>query len=172
MNTIRLISMLSLAIFGACAASSDASPPRLDPDTGVVVLPTSSEPVSGTAFTCSSHSSSVLTPCDQHARPHTGTDARDLGDGTVELGLARSSIEADGAVASARIALTFAPGGELTASAEQWFQSDHTSLERRDARTGWIEPVATSPTAAGRNAGRFSLSFDWGTVSGTYDTAD
>ena len=45
-------------------------------------------------------------------------------------------------------------------------------VETQQPLDGWLEPVAKSPTADGRNAGRFSLTFDWGTVSGTYDTAD
>jgi hypothetical protein len=37
--------------------------------------------------------------------------------------------------------------------------------------SGWIDPVAMSDNPAARNAGAFSLSFAWGTISGTYDTA-
>jgi hypothetical protein len=45
-------------------------------------------------------------------------------------------------------------------------------LAPQDASAGWIEPVAKAVSTDGRNAGRFSLTFDWGTMSGTYDTDD
>jgi hypothetical protein len=36
--------------------------------------------------------------------------------------------------------------------------------------SGWIDPVAMSAASDARNAGTFSLTFKWGTISGTYDT--
>jgi hypothetical protein len=47
-----------------------------------------------------------------------------------------------------------------------------THNTRDPALSGWIEPVAVSETPEGRNAGRFSLTFDWGTIAGTYDSVD
>ena len=45
------------------------------------------------------------------------------------------------------------------------------SIETSEATGGWSAPFVASRTAEGRNAGQFSITFAWGSISGTYDTA-
>jgi hypothetical protein len=169
-NRVYFASTLSLASICACAASPADLPTQHD----IEVRPTSTVPVSGTAFTCTAHPASVLTPCDEFSEPRHGTSAFDVGDGIVDLGMSRSSNAADGGEVVAHIKLTYLLEGELLAAAQQVtsYETSPPGGMSQDARAGWIEPVAKSVSAAGRNAGRFSLTFDWGTMSGAYDSDD
>lgn len=44
-------------------------------------------------------------------------------------------------------------------------------VETSQPTSASIRPIVVSPTPEGRNAGKFSLTFEWGGISGTYDTA-
>ena len=44
-------------------------------------------------------------------------------------------------------------------------------IETSEATSGFVDPSVMGRTPDVRNAGKFSLTFDWGTISGTYDTA-
>ena len=169
MNRLVIIALGSVAVVGACASS-----PGSEPAPNIEVRRSSGVPVSGTAFSCTDHASTTLTPCEVYPSQRSALAVRSDAQGVVDLVLSRniSWITVDGAAAAAVVSLQFLLEGEILATARQ---DTYTALGIPAAqypRGGWIEPVAASRTAEGRNAGRFSLSFDWGTVSGTYDSAD
>ncbi|HMG22365.1 MAG TPA: hypothetical protein VK607_13630 [Kofleriaceae bacterium] len=172
MTRFAYLSLLLGSMFPACAGSDGAPDPEV---TAPIELrhPTG-EPVSGSAFACTDHAPDTLTPCEPYARQRAVIRVMaDAERDAVELGLSRNSdwIEVDGAGATAVLALRFLEGGGLTAGARQDIVGER-GVRRSFPREGWIEPVELSSTPDRRNAGRFSLTFDWGTISGTYDSVD
>jgi len=166
MNTKRTSPIYALA-FVACAATESGGRVEVEALDGA--------PMHGTSFTCTAHPDDVLTPCYEGARPLHGTASASPRPGVIVISLARSSNAADGGAVPLVIELRFpSGGGRPAASATQQFQFFEASPGRQPlaALGGWIRPVAVSPTLAGRNAGRFSIDFEWGTVAGTYDTDD
>ncbi len=161
-----IISTLVVFASGACASSpTGPAIPEIE------VRSASGAPVAGTAFTCTP--AAVRTPCDapfgqQRSSIYVSSAAEDI----VRVQLSRNSDVSvvDGPSATAVLELQFRSDQPVAVNAKQvrggW------QYEEQFPRDGWIEPVVTSPTPDGRNAGRFSLTFDWGTIQGTYDSAD
>jgi hypothetical protein len=130
--------------------------------------------VSGDSFQCTGTWPSDLTPCEYTwpSQPYTSASSQDPG--TVVLSFGRSPIPVDGGASRVSIELTVSPGGQIvSATAKESTSSPPAGqiVESSTATGGWLDPDAVSATPEGRNSGAFSLSFPFGTISGTYDTA-
>jgi hypothetical protein len=79
----------------------------------------------------------------------------------------------DGGASTVYIDLSFDPSGTVGATAEESTTQPPLGkmVEASKSLSGWIDPVAMSAVTGERQAGTFSLTFAWGTISGTYDTA-
>jgi len=163
---IRLayISILLSAAIPACADSPEPIRP-------LEVRPSSGAPVERTAYACTDHPASVRTPCDPYANQQVPLRVWNPAGGEIELRLsANSDIEAvDGTGATAVLVLRFGIEVALVVEARQEISGMFSSTKQQPS-DGWIEPVDRSATLDGRNTGRFSLTFDWGTISGAYDS--
>ncbi len=155
-----IVSTLVAFASGACASSPDPTPE-------IGVRGTSGAPVDGTAFTCTP--AAVRTPCGptyehQQSSIYVWSAVEDI----VQVRLSRNS-DVEGGV-TAVLELQFGSEEQPIVSAKEILGG--IAYEEQFPLDGWIEPVVTSRTPDGRNAGRFSLTFDWGTIRGTYDSAD
>ncbi len=157
----------TLVVFASACTSSH------DP-TAIEVRRLSGPPVDGTAFVCTM--ADVQTPCDPVEGQPSSISVWSPAEDVVGIGLSRnSSAQAwDGPAAFAVLNLRFMRDGGLVVTAYDYRSAGGwIGNERRQIPLdGWIQPTVTSPTPDGRNAGRFSLTFDWGTIEGTYDSAD
>ena len=71
------------------------------------------------------------------------------------------------------VELTVDANGQIVnATAKESTSSPPTRkiVESSNATSGWVDPDVVAGTVHGRNAGVFSLTFPFGTISGTYDT--
>jgi hypothetical protein len=163
---MRTLLVLSAAVAGAACST----PPG---DTPIDLHTTSGAPVNGTSFQCTGTWPSAMTPCDYPWSSSPTTGATDDGDGLVHLILHRNPIPVDGGASNVYLDLQYGVEGQLSATAreETTRAGDVATVETSDPTEGWIEPVVTGRTAQLRNAGRFSITFAWGSISGTYDTA-
>jgi hypothetical protein len=161
-----VVSILSMCVAGACSSTSFSSI-----DSELVLRPDSGAPAQGTAFACSEHDRRVLTPCDVLSLNVTALGIS-VEESSVRLRLGRTSSAADGPSAAAHITLELT-GEQVSGAAARQINITGglagSDIEQ-EAIEGWIEPVATSGSPDGRNAGRFSLTFDWGTMAGSYDS--
>jgi hypothetical protein len=163
--------MLKLLVLSAAVAAAACSTP---PGTTAIALHTSTgAPVDGTAFDCTGTWPSSMTPCDYPWSSSPATSANDDGNGLVHLTLHRNPIPVDGGASTVYLDLQYGVEGQLSPVAweDTTRAGDVATVETSDPTDGWIEPVVTGRTAQLRNAGRFSLTFAWGSISGTYDTA-
>jgi len=166
-SPLSLSLSLAVSLVGACATST--------PDTGTTQIEIRSGigVVTGTAFRCTGEWPSSLTPCNFPWSSKPVTSPSGDANGLVDLSFTRSPIPVDGGATVVVLALQFGVEGQLGASA----RASTTGFDvmgptmTADARSGWVDPVITGRSADQRNAGAFSLTFDWGTISGTYDTA-
>jgi hypothetical protein len=129
--------------------------------------------VSGSSFQCTGTWPSDLTPCAYTwpSQPFTAVSSQDPG--TVVLSLGRSPIPVDGGASRVSIELTIGADGQMvSATAKESTSSAPTGqiTESSNATGGWVDPDVVVGTVHGRNAGAFSLTFPFGTISGTYDT--
>jgi hypothetical protein len=178
MQTLPTISVFSAGVLGlmACAASPSGPPSSgpPDPPTGQVDLEIrhSGAAVAGSSFQCTGSWPSPLTPCGYSWTSQPTTLATSDGDGKVRLVLRRSPMPVDGGASTVYIDLSFAPGGTVAATAEESTTRPPLGqmVEASKPLSGWIDPIAMSAAADARQAGAFSLTFAWGTISGTYDT--
>jgi hypothetical protein len=157
----------SLAVVAACADS---------PATGngqIELRSSGSGPVTGSAFQCTGTWPSAWTPCDYPWSSKPVTSAIGDDGALVDLSLHRSPIPVDGGATVVVLALQFGVDGPINASAQASTSRAGTvnPITTSAAISGWVDPVDMGHTAEVRNAGRFSLTFSWGTISGTYDTA-
>lgn len=130
--------------------------------------------VSGSSFQCTGTWPSALTPCDYPGTSQPYTSAGGQDPGTVVLSLLRTPIPVDGGGSVVSIELVVGADGQMvSATAKETTSSGLAGkiVESSNATGGWIDPGAVSATPDGRNSGAFSLSFPFGTISGTYDTA-
>ncbi len=168
MQKLIAISALSLGVLGLIGCTTT-------PSTGQSELEVrhSGTPVIGSSFQCTGTWPSSLTPCGYAWSSQPVTQAIIDGTGVVRLALGRSPIPIDGGASTVDIELTVGAGGLVGATAQESTSRPGTAqvVERSDPTTGWIDPVAIGTTTGARNAGRFSLTFAWGSISGTYDTA-
>jgi hypothetical protein len=161
------ITFLLASLAAACTASpAPGGPVALhSPPTG---------PVDGNHFECTGQWPSSWTPCgyDWPSTPMTTADADEPG--VVRLGLERTPIPTDGGASVVYIDLAFDADDHVTTTAWEHTTSrtgNGAPFETSDPVDGWVEPVVTSPDPNLRNAGRFSVTFAWGSIEGTYDTA-
>jgi hypothetical protein len=169
MPTIRLPSAVSLVVAAlplasACTGSSSS-------DSALEVRHTNPA-VIGNQFHCTGTWPSQLTPCAYSWSSSPITDARDDGD-IVHLTFARTPIPIDGGASLVTVDLHFAGDAVIAAKASESTTMAGTArqVESSEAIGGWIDPMVGSSAPGARNAGAFSLTFTWGSISGTYDTA-
>ncbi|TMQ23774.1 MAG: hypothetical protein E6J90_09815 [Deltaproteobacteria bacterium] len=129
-------------------------------------------PVAGSAFQCTGTWPSSLTPCGYAWTSQPATSA--YVDGTVvHLSMHRTPIPVDGGASV--IFVDLETNSATVVSAKAWESTTHFGtaqpLETSRPTSGWIDPFVTGATMGTRDAGQFSLSFVWGTISGTYDTS-
>jgi hypothetical protein len=179
MQVLPTISVLSVSVLGlvACATTPTEPPPGgpLDPPVAEVDLEIrhSGAAVAGNSFQCTGTWPSAMTPCNYGWTSQPQTAAFAGGNGTVRLTLRRVPIPVDGGASMVHIDLRFDAGGKPTATAQETTTRAPLvkTVETSKPIAGWIDPVAMSDDPAARNAGAFSLTFTWGSISGTYDTA-
>jgi hypothetical protein len=179
MQTLPTISVFSLGVLGlvACATTPSGTPSSgpPDPPTGEADLEIrhSGAAVAGSSFQCTGSWPSPQTPCGYSWTSQPQTLATGDGAGKVRLVLRRSPMPVDGGASTVYIDLSFDPGGTVAATAEESTTRPPLArmVEASKPLSGWIDPVAMSAAADARQAGAFSLTFAWGTISGTYDTA-
>ena len=175
MQTLPTISVFALGVFGlmACASAPSSGPP--DPPAGEVNLEIrhSGAAVTGSSFQCTGTWPSALTPCGYTWSSKPQTRAISEGSGKLRLVLFRSPMPVDGGASTVFIDLRFDPSGKPTATAQESTTRPPLSamVETSTPISGWIDPTAMSAAPDARQAGTFSLTFEWGTISGTYDTA-
>lgn len=182
MQKLPKITVLSLLGLAACATTPSSTPsggppnpPAGDPPTGEVDLEIrhSGAAVAGSSFQCTGTWPSPLTPCGYSWSSQPQTVAVADGSGTVRLVLRRTPMPVDGGASTVYIDLDFDASGKPTVTAQESTTRPPLVqvVETSKPISGWIDPVAMSATTDARNAGTFSLTFPWGTISGTYDTA-
>jgi hypothetical protein len=150
----RLIGVLACSCIGlvtGCAASPDD--------------------VRGNEFECTGTWPSERTPCDAPVESTASTSARSDTRDVVTLTLRRlPSMREESMVV---IELAFGVKNELSATAHEVTVGGDILprvIETSQALSLSLDPVTVSRTPEGRNAGRFSITFEWGSISGTYDT--
>jgi hypothetical protein len=158
-------------LLGAC--SSDMSGP--DPTNGpsaIEMRQATGDVVNGSSFTCTGTWPSAWTPCSYDWTSTPATDAYDVSAQLVRLNLGRHPIPVDGGASTVYIELSFAAEGHVLASAAEFTTraGNLQTLESSAPVSGWIAPTIVGQGAAMRNAGDFSLTFAWGSISGTYDS--
>jgi len=164
---------LGLAALGLGAvgcAGSPSTPPTGQTDVEVRhTAPT----VNGNSFECTGTWPSDLTPCGYAWSSQPATMALSPSPDMVELVLERHPIPVDGGASMVYLKLAFAGDGTINASATENTTSPGTPrvIETSEATSGFVDPAVMGRTPDVRNAGKFSLSFAWGSISGTYDTA-
>ncbi|HEX8108105.1 MAG TPA: hypothetical protein VF516_10285 [Kofleriaceae bacterium] len=179
MQTLPTISVFSLGVVGlmACATTPSGTPSSgpPDPPTGEADLEIrhSGTAVVGSSFQCTGNWPSALTPCGYAWTSQPQTVATGDGAGKVRLVLRRSPMPVDGGASTVYIDLSFDASGKPTATAQESTTRPPLAREVETSKpiSGWIDPVAMSAASDARQAGTFSLTFEWGTISGTYDTA-
>jgi hypothetical protein len=179
MQTLPTISVFSLGVFGlvACANAPSGTPSSgpPDPPTGETDLEIrhSGAAVTGSSFQCTGTWPSALTPCGYAWASQPQTLAVSEGSGKLRLVLRRSPMPVDGGASTVYIDLSFDTTGTVGATAEESTTQPPRGVmvETSKPISGWIDPIAMSAATDARNAGKFSLTFKWGTISGTYDTA-
>jgi hypothetical protein len=178
MQTLPTISVLSLGVLGlvACATTPSGTPSSgpPDPPTGEADLEIrhSGAAVTGSSFQCTGTWPSALTPCGYSWSSKPQTIATSEGAGKLSLVLRRAPMPVDGGASNVFIDLMFDATGKPTATAHESTTRPPLGAvgETSKSISGWIDPAAMSAATDARQAGTFSLTFEWGTISGTYDT--
>lgn len=173
MQIAIIASALSLGALGIAACAT--TPPAGDPPARVYHLKIrhSGTPVSGSSFQCTGTWPSKLTPCAYAWPSQPQTLATSDRPGLVELALRRIPIPVDGGASTVFIDLRFGNDDrivDVTAHEITIQAGTLRTVESSDPISGWIDPYVAGRTAAARNAGQFSLTFGFGSISGTYDT--
>jgi len=183
----KLVGVLLLGPAPLVAACMDApeetAPPPSDlpvPGTPQPTPPGGGALINGSHFTCTGNWPSPYTPCQYPNTTREVTTATGS-DGVVTLALSRDldpgaldhlPIKAGGTTVyiqldfNAPLGATAVTVREITLSSNGAFDVEETSTPIN----AWVGMVDTSRDPAGRNAGRFSLAFTWGSMAGTYDT--
>ena len=149
----RLIGVLASSCIGlvtGCAASS-------------------ADDVTGNEFECTGTWPGEWTPCSTAVESTASTSVRSYAPDMVTLVL--RSLPSTREESMVFIDLTFGVNGEISAAAREVTVGGEMLLrviETSPAVSLVVDPVAVSRT--GRNTGRFSITFEWGSISGTYDT--
>jgi hypothetical protein len=153
-------------------------PPDLEPGGSTLDIRRDAGEVIGSDFVCTGTWPHYYTPCDYPWSTQAITLAKAF-DGLLRLTLRRDFVPNDyepypieGGGSAVFIYLLFdAPDGALIAFARETTVTPDSGVEEiSDPIAGWINPIALSPWSDRRNAGKFSLTFSWGAIHGTYDT--
>ena len=179
MQTLPTISVLSFGVLGlvACTTAPSGNPSGnpSDPPAGETDLEIrhSGAAVTGSSFQCTGTWPSALTPCGYSWSSQPQTVAISEGSAKIRLVLRRSPMPVDGGASTVFIDLMFDATGKPTAIAQESTTRPPLAavVETSKPISGWIDPSAMSAATDARQAGTFSLTFEWGTISGTYDTA-
>lgn len=174
MQTVVVASALALGALGIAACAT--TPPVGDPPPGRSGLEIrhTGTPVSGSSFECTGTWPSDLTPCAYRWSSQPQTLATSDQPGLVELALRRVPIPVDGGASTVFIDLRFGLDDRIGRATAHEITTQAGTLhvvDTSEATGGWIDPYVAGRTADARNAGRFSIRFAWGSISGTYDTA-
>jgi hypothetical protein len=162
---------VSLGALGLVGCASMPPPPT---GSGDLEVRHTAPVVMGNAFQCSGMWPSDLTPCGYAWASQPATQAiSGTSSDMVELLLHRTPIPVDGGASMVYLKLKFAGDGTTSASAEEMTTAAGTVrvIEMSAATSGFVDPAIMGRTPDVRNAGKFSLTFPWGSISGTYDTA-
>jgi hypothetical protein len=165
------VAVLPLAGLGACASSpADESPPTGQSD---IEVRHTAPVVNGNVFQCTGTWPSALTPCGYNWSSQPRTDAVGTTADAIELIFGRVPIPTDGGASTVYLKIKFAPDGTIGASAMESTTSygNPRVIETSNATSGFVDPAVMGRTPGVRNAGTFSLTFPWGSISGSYDTA-
>lgn len=167
-----LFAALGLAVLGLGACASSPDEPPAGGQTEIEVRSTQPT-VNGSTFQCTGTWPSQLTPCGYAWSSQPATLAISTSADSVELILERQPIPVDGGASSVYLKLKFAADGTVSASATESTTSAGMPriIETSNATSGFVDPAVMGRTPDVRNAGAFSLTFAWGSISGTYDTA-
>jgi len=160
---------------GACMSSPMSSPTDPPADETDLEIRHTGAIVSGSEFTCTGTWPSVNTPCGYAwtSQPATMALASSEPD-AIELVIRRTPIPVDGGASTVYLKLRFDASGMVSASAAESTTialGAPRTVETSTATAGFVDPAVTGRTPQDRNAGKFSLTFPWGSISGTYDTA-
>jgi hypothetical protein len=180
MQVLPTISVLSVSLAGLVSCAT--APPEPSPPSGPLDPPVAQDDleirhtrptVAGNLFECTGTWPSAMTPCDYGWASQPQTAAFTDGSGTVRLALRRVPIPIDGGASIVYIDLRFDASGKPLASAQEMTTRALPGKDSENSKpiSGWIDPVAMSDDPAARNAGAFMLTFTWGSITGTYDTA-
>jgi hypothetical protein len=152
---------------------TDQPPAAPPPDQANLEIRHSGAAVAGSSFQCTGSWPSPLTPCAYSWTSQPQTLATSDGSGLVRLVLRRVPMPVDGGASTVYIDLSFDANGKPTAIAQESTTRAPLGkvVESSKPISGWIDPTEISAATDARNVGSFSLTFEWGTISGTYDTA-
>jgi hypothetical protein len=172
MQKLLGLPIVAVAVLGGCTPGPDRT--TFVSHAQIDVLPPGDSPVTGSEFACSGDWPSAVTPCNYPWTSRPVTRASDQSDGRVQMSLGRSPDPVDGGASSVVLVLQF--GFQETIGVFVYETTTRPDLqpptETSEPVSGWIEPDVVGHNAAQRNAGRLSLSFAWGSISGSYDTDD
>jgi hypothetical protein len=129
--------------------------------------------VTENSFQCTGTWPSYLTPCGYTWTSQPYTFASSQNPGTVVLSFGRTPMPIDGGASGVSLELMVGADGQMvSATAEESTDSGLAGkiIESSHATGGWVDPDAVSATPEGHNSGAFSLTFPFGTISGTYAT--
>ncbi len=142
-------------------------------DTGPIAVRSGQPDIGGNAFTCTGSWPSDQNPCHMPWDSNPLATSRQVSGNELELSLLRGPIPVDGGASTVDIYLELDGNGAVVgarARESTTHPGDARTDEESAATGGWIEPVIVS-LDRGRNAGLFEVDFDWGSISGRYDSA-
>ena len=161
---MRKILIVSSVWLGAVACSSMGASST---EPAAIDVRHSGSHVSGTSLQCTGNWPGSATPCTY---PQVAAIDETAGVVDLRLGLGPAPIDVD----STWVELSFETDGTVFAVATE--SPPHPGnisvvLHATGALGGWVDPDAAGSTSKERSSGSLTLTFPWGTVSGTYDTA-
>jgi hypothetical protein len=165
-----LLAVLLLAGLGACASSPPDDPPaEPSTDPGAIEIHHAKPAVSGNVFHCTGTWPSTWYPCGEQPKTYVAAMTADA----VDLTLSSLPMPIDGGASTVALKFKFDPAGTISASAvESTTLAPRFNIwETSNATAGFVDPTVVGRSPDARNAGAFSLTFPWGSISGTYDTA-
>ena len=178
LRSVATLGALGALALAGCASNAEEPQPSGQPSgqpTGQsdIEVRHTDPVVSGSAFQCTGTWPSQLTPCGYAWSSQPATLAVGTTADSVELILQRRPIPVDGGASSVYLKLKFASDGTVSASATETTTAAGMPrvIETSDAVSGFVDPAVMGRSPGVRNAGKFSLTFAWGSISGTYDTA-
>ena len=171
LGAVRL-GALGLAI-GACATTPEFLEPPPTGEPGIEIRH-NAPAVHGNQFTCTGSWPTGWSPCSNPPKPEPVTLAS-VADapGTIELLLFAWHGFDDGPETGVLVELTFAGDDLIAVSAREQSTAAVTGdiVETTGAISGFVDPSVAGPAPDARHAGKFWLTFPFGSFSGAYDSA-